>query len=54
MKTLSDPELLAEAKKAQLEIEPIDGPTTAKSFASLHDLSPGMISKLKDLLLPKK
>ena len=28
-----DPELIAEAKKADLEVEPIDGPTTAKSFA---------------------
>lgn len=54
MKTLRDPELLAEAKKAQLEVNAIDGPTTAKTFASLYELSPALISKLKELLIPKR
>lgn len=51
-KTLRDPELLAEAKKAQLEVNAIDGPTTAKTFASLYELSPALVSKLKELLIP--
>jgi tripartite-type tricarboxylate transporter receptor subunit TctC len=54
VKTLRDPELLAEAKKAHLEIDPIDGPRTAKTFASLYETSPSLIAKLKDILLPKK
>jgi tripartite-type tricarboxylate transporter receptor subunit TctC len=52
--TLRDPGLLAEAKKAQLEVEPIDGPTTAKTFAGLYELSPSLVSKLKELLIPKR
>jgi tripartite-type tricarboxylate transporter receptor subunit TctC len=54
MDTLRDPELLAEAKKGQMEIDPIDGPTTAKNLSSLYDLSPSIIAKLKEILLPKK
>jgi tripartite-type tricarboxylate transporter receptor subunit TctC len=54
VKTLRDPELVAEAKKADLEVEPIDGPTTAKTFAGLYELSPSLIAKLKDILIPKK
>lgn len=54
IKTLRDPELVAEAKKAQLEVNAIDGPTTAKTFAGLYELSPVLIAKLKDLLIPKR
>jgi tripartite-type tricarboxylate transporter receptor subunit TctC len=54
VKTLRDPDLLAEAKKADLEIEPIDGATTAKTFAGLYELPPALIAKLKELLVPKR
>jgi tripartite-type tricarboxylate transporter receptor subunit TctC len=54
VKTLRDPELIAEAKKADLEVAPIDGPTTAKTFASLYDLPSPLIAKLKELLTPKR
>jgi tripartite-type tricarboxylate transporter receptor subunit TctC len=54
MKTLRDPELLAEAKKAQLEVDPIDGPATAKTFASLYELTPSLVGKLKEILIPKR
>lgn len=54
IKTLRDPELVAEAKKAQLEVNPIDGPTTAKTFAGLYELSPTLITKLTELLVPKR
>jgi tripartite-type tricarboxylate transporter receptor subunit TctC len=54
VKTLRDPDLLAEAKKADLEIEPIDGATTAKTFAGLYELNPSLIAKLKELLVPKR
>jgi len=54
VKTLRDPDLLAEAKKADLEIEPIDGATTAKTFAGLYELPPSLIAKLRELLVPKR
>ena len=54
VKTLADPELLSEAKKADLEIAPIDGPTTAKTFSSLYELPPPLVAKLKELLIPKR
>ena len=54
VKTLRDPELLAEAKKADLEIAPIDGVTTAKTFAGLYELSPSLVAKLKAILIPKR
>jgi tripartite-type tricarboxylate transporter receptor subunit TctC len=52
--TLRDPELLAEAKKSKLDIEVIDGPTIAKKLGQLYELQPGVIAKLKEVLLPKK
>lgn len=54
MGTLKDPEFLAEAKKAKLEIEAINGPTIAKKLGSLYDLKPEVVAKLKEVLLPKK
>jgi tripartite-type tricarboxylate transporter receptor subunit TctC len=54
IKTLRDPELVAEAKKANLEVDPVDGPTTTKTFAGLYELPPPLIDKLKELLVPKR
>ena len=54
VKTLRDRELMAEADKAQLEVDPIDGPTTTKTFESLYELTPPLIAKLKGLLIPKR
>ena len=54
MDTLKDPELLAEAKKADLDIDPIDGTTIARTFASLYDIDAPTAAKLKAVLLPKK
>jgi tripartite-type tricarboxylate transporter receptor subunit TctC len=54
IKTFRDPELIAEAKKADLEVAAIDGATTAKTFASLYELSPSLIAKLKEILIPKR
>jgi hypothetical protein len=51
---LRDPELINEAKKADLEIAPIDGPTTAKTFNGLYELPPTLIARLKELLIPKR
>jgi tripartite-type tricarboxylate transporter receptor subunit TctC len=54
VKTLRDPELVAEANKAHLEVDAVDGPTTAKTFADLYELNPSLIAKLKDILVPKR
>ena len=54
IKTLRDRDLLAEAKKSDLEVAPIDGPTTAKTFAGLYELSPALIAQLKEILIPKR
>ncbi|MGH7770236.1 MAG: hypothetical protein ACREQP_22520, partial [Candidatus Binatia bacterium] len=52
--TLKDTEFLAEAKKASLEIEPVDGPTMTKAAAGLYDIDAQTISKLVTILVPKK
>ena len=54
MDTMRDPEFLAEAKKSRLEIAPIDGVATGKALAGLYKLDPAIISRLKEILLPKK
>jgi len=54
MATLNDPELLEEAKRSKLEIDPIDGPATAMTMASLYALKPATVEKIKELLVPQK
>ncbi|MGH7816577.1 MAG: Bug family tripartite tricarboxylate transporter substrate binding protein [Candidatus Binatia bacterium] len=54
MKTFRDRELITEADKSQLEIAPIDGATAAKTFASLYELNPTLIARLKEILIPKR
>jgi tripartite-type tricarboxylate transporter receptor subunit TctC len=51
---LKDPALLAEAKKSDLDIDAIDGPTTAKTFAGLYEIDAATAAKLKAILVPKK
>ncbi len=54
LRSFKDPDLVAEAKKAQLDVGPVDGPTVTKTLTGLYDLKPGTVAKLKDILLPKK
>jgi tripartite-type tricarboxylate transporter receptor subunit TctC len=54
IRALRDRDLIAEANKAHLEIDPVDGPTTAKTFAGLYELSPALVGKLKELLVSKR
>ena len=54
METLKDSELQAEAKKAKLEIKPVDGPTVAKLMADLYNLKAATKEKLKEIVIPKK
>jgi tripartite-type tricarboxylate transporter receptor subunit TctC len=51
METLRDPDLLTEAQKSQLDINPVDGPTIAKMMAGLYDLAPELKTKLRTLLI---
>ena len=52
METLRDPELLQDAKKSKVDIDPVDGPTIAKLMAGLYELDPAFKSKLANLLIP--
>ena len=48
--TMKDPEFLAEAKKARLDIEPADGAELERNIAEMFKLEPALIAKLKDIL----
>jgi tripartite-type tricarboxylate transporter receptor subunit TctC len=48
--TLKDPEFLADARKAKLDIEPISGEEMENKVNKLFKLSPTMVAKLKDIL----
>lgn len=53
MKTMVEPDFLVDAKKAQLEIDPIDGTETEKMFSDLYKMSTSSVGKLQAVLLPK-
>jgi tripartite-type tricarboxylate transporter receptor subunit TctC len=50
VEALKDPELLAEAKKARLEINPLDGAELERGIQEIFALEPGLIAKLKEIL----
>jgi len=54
LRTFKDPDLIAEAKRSELDIDPVDGPTVARNLSGLYDLKPATVAKLKEILLPKK
>jgi tripartite-type tricarboxylate transporter receptor subunit TctC len=47
---LKDPEFLADAKKANLGVNPVSGEEVEKIIAGLFKLDPALITKLKDIL----
>ncbi len=49
--TLKDPEFLAEAAKAKLDIDPVTGEEIEKNVAGLFALEPALVARLKELLL---
>jgi len=51
--TLKDPQFLAEAEKAKLEIDPIDGPAVEKMVAGLYEIDPAVIKRVKQILESK-
>jgi tripartite-type tricarboxylate transporter receptor subunit TctC len=50
MDTMKDPEFLAEAKKANLDINPDDGATLERNVKEVLKLEPALITKLKEVL----
>jgi tripartite-type tricarboxylate transporter receptor subunit TctC len=54
MATVRDAELQLDAKKSNLEIEPIDGPTIANTIAGLYEIDSATIGKLKEILMVKR
>lgn len=50
MDTLKDPEFLAEAKKANLDLDPVTGEELEKTIANFFKLEPSVSNKLKEIL----
>lgn len=50
MDTMKDPEFLAEAKKANLDINPEDGATLEQNVKEVLKLEPALVAKLKEIL----
>jgi hypothetical protein len=51
--TLKDPQFMAEAEKAKLEIDPIDGPGIEKMVHGLYGMEPAIVNRVKQLLASK-
>jgi tripartite-type tricarboxylate transporter receptor subunit TctC len=50
MDTMKDPEFLADAKKAKLDINPDDGAGLERNVREIFDLEPALAAKLKEIL----
>jgi hypothetical protein len=48
--TMSDPEFVADAKKAQLDLNPLTGQELEKIIASVYKLDGSLVEKLKAIL----
>ena len=48
--TMKDPEFLAEAKKANLDINPADGVELERNVKEVFNLDPGLVPKLREIL----
>jgi tripartite-type tricarboxylate transporter receptor subunit TctC len=53
MSTMKDPQFLAEAEKAKLEIDPVDGPGIEKMVHGLYEIEPAIVNRIKQLLASK-
>jgi tripartite-type tricarboxylate transporter receptor subunit TctC len=51
LQTMKDAEFLAEAKKANLEIDPTSGEDAGRAINSLFQLEPALVAKMKTILL---
>jgi tripartite-type tricarboxylate transporter receptor subunit TctC len=50
MSVLKDPDFLADAKKSQLDTNPLSGEEVEKTVAGLFKLEPGLIAQLREIL----
>jgi tripartite-type tricarboxylate transporter receptor subunit TctC len=50
MDTMKDPEFLADAGKAKLDIAALDGEEIEKQIKALFKLEPALVAKLKEIL----
>jgi len=50
MDTMKDPEFLADAKKAKLDLNPTDGAELERNVKEIFDLQPALVAKLKEIL----
>ena len=50
MDVLKDPEFVAEAKKSQLDTNPLTGEEVEKTVAGLFKIQPGLVAQLKEIL----
>jgi hypothetical protein len=50
MNTMKDPEFLTDAKRAKLDLDPIDGAGIEKQVRELFELEPGLVNKMKEIL----
>jgi tripartite-type tricarboxylate transporter receptor subunit TctC len=52
--TMKDPALLEEAKKSKLDINPVTGEELESIIKGLFNINPSIVSKLKEIIYPKK
>lgn len=52
--TMKDPDFLAEARKANLDVDPLAGEEFERIVARLFKLEPALVAKLKEVLLAKR
>jgi tripartite-type tricarboxylate transporter receptor subunit TctC len=52
--TMKDPEFLEDAKKSKLDIDPVNAEEIEKAVAGIKKLSPAMLAKLREVILPNK
>jgi tripartite-type tricarboxylate transporter receptor subunit TctC len=50
METMKDPEFLADAQKAKLDINPLDGATLEKNVREVFNLDPALLPRVKEIL----
>jgi hypothetical protein len=50
MATMKDSEFLAEARKANLVVNPLDGPAVAKTVAELYHVEPKVLDKFREII----
>jgi hypothetical protein len=48
--TMKDTQFLAEAEKAKLEIDPVDGPGIEKMVKGLYEIEPTIVNRVKQVL----